>query len=64
MYYTISLFKMATGTRNPTGKNPIRSRVWVTFYTHGYMNEKKIVPIGYNWFGYGDHELIPVYPQT
>jgi hypothetical protein len=55
--------KMATGTRNLMGKIPIRSWVWVTFCTHRYIHGK-IVPIGYNRFGYRNYELIPVYPQT
>jgi hypothetical protein len=42
-------------------KNPIRGWVWVIFYTHGYVNGKKVIPDKYNGFGYGNHEPVPVY---
>jgi hypothetical protein len=53
--HELTQIKMAMGTWNPMGKNPIRSRIWVTFCIHGYVNEEKIVPIGYHGFGYRNH---------
>jgi hypothetical protein len=57
-----STMKMLTSTRYPMGKNTIRSWVWVIFYTHGYVNRGKVISDGYNGFGYGNHEPVPVYP--
>jgi hypothetical protein len=41
-------------THNPTGKNHIRGRVWVTLCTHGYVNGEEVTPIGYSGCGYGN----------
>jgi hypothetical protein len=32
------------GTRNPMGFYPIRVRVWVNFYTYGFVNRHKSIP--------------------
>jgi hypothetical protein len=55
---------MSTGTRNPMGKNPIRGWVGVIFYNHEYVNGKKVIPNGYNGFGYGNQEPVLIYPCT
>jgi hypothetical protein len=36
--------EMAMGTRNPMGFYPIRVRVWVNFYTHGFVNGHNCIP--------------------
>jgi hypothetical protein len=52
-------FKMATSTCNLMGENPIRSWVWVTFYTHGYVDGKNCTHRLQQIFGYKNYELIP-----
>jgi hypothetical protein len=41
-------------THNPTGKNHIRGRIWVTLCTHRYVNGEEVIPIGYSGCGYGN----------